>query len=50
MVNSGVSVGLNIILNLILVKSMGHVGLALATSISSTITTIYIFYGLKKRK
>ncbi|HHV38066.1 MAG TPA: murein biosynthesis integral membrane protein MurJ [Tepidimicrobium sp.] len=49
MMNGGLAVGLNIILNLILMKPMGHSGLALATSISATFTTILLFTGLRKR-
>ncbi len=49
MVNGGISVGINIILNLILVQFMGHAGLSLATSIATTIATILMFYGLKKK-
>ena len=45
----GVSVGIDIVLNLILVQFMGHAGLALATSIGNTIATILLFYGLKKK-
>jgi putative peptidoglycan lipid II flippase len=49
MVNGGLSVGLNIILNLIFVRFMAHAGLAFATSISNTAATILMFYGLKKK-
>ena len=49
MVNSGISVGFNVILNIILIKYMAHSGLALATSISATITTFLLLYGLKKK-
>ena len=49
MINGAISVGLNIILNLILVKFMVHAGLALATSTATTIATILMFYGLKKK-
>lgn len=45
----GVSVGIDIVLNLILVQFMGHAGLGLATSIGNTIATILLFYGLKKK-
>ncbi len=46
---SGVAVFVNIVLNLILVKFMGHAGLALATSISGIIATcmLYIMFGKK---
>lgn len=47
--NGALAVGLNIALNLILMKSMDHNGLALATSISAIFTTILLFIGLRKR-
>lgn len=49
MINGAISVGFNIVLNLILVKFMDHSGLALATSIATTIGTLLLFYGLKKK-
>ncbi len=49
MINGAISVGLNVVLNLIFVKYMAHSGLALATSIATTIATIMLFYGLKKK-
>jgi putative peptidoglycan lipid II flippase len=49
MINGAISVGFNIVLNLILVKFMAHSGLALATSIATTIATLLMFYGLKKK-
>lgn len=49
MINGAISVGFNIFLNLILVQYMGHAGLAFATSIATTIATILMFYGLKKK-
>ena len=49
MINGAMSVGLNIVLNLILVKFMAHAGLAFATSIATTIATLLMFYGLKKK-
>ncbi|HSH35771.1 murein biosynthesis integral membrane protein MurJ [Schnuerera sp.] len=49
MINGVIAVGMNIILNLILVKFMGHAGLALATSISATFTTFLLFLSLRKR-
>lgn len=49
MVNGAVSVVFNIVLNLILIKFMAHSGLALATSIATTIATILLLYGLKKK-
>lgn len=49
MVNGAIAVGLNLILNLILVGPLQHMGLALATSISTTITTILLFIALRKK-
>ncbi|MCK9443850.1 MAG: murein biosynthesis integral membrane protein MurJ [Tissierellaceae bacterium] len=49
MINGAISVGFNIVLNLILVQYMGHAGLALATSIATTIATLLMFHGLKKK-
>jgi len=49
MINGFLTVGLNIILNLMLIGPMEHRGLALATSIATTVTTVYLFYGLRKK-
>lgn len=49
MINSAIAIVFNIILNLILVKFMAHSGLALATSIATTIATFSFFYDLKKK-
>lgn len=49
MINGFIAVALNISLNLILIKYMDHRGLALATSISATLTTILLLVGLKKK-
>ncbi|NLW29717.1 MAG: murein biosynthesis integral membrane protein MurJ, partial [Erysipelothrix sp.] len=49
MTNSAITVGMNIILNLVLMPLLGIGGLALATSISVTISTVVLFYGLKKQ-
>jgi putative peptidoglycan lipid II flippase len=49
MLNGALSVGINVVLNLILVKFMAHSGLALATSIATTIATLLLLYGLKKK-
>lgn len=49
MINGAIAVVFNIVLNLILVRSMGHAGLALATSIAATITSVLLLYGLKKK-
>ena len=39
----------SVVLNLILVQFMAHAGLALATSIATTIATFLMFRGLKKK-
>lgn len=49
MINGSISICLNVILNLALVKNMGHAGLALATSISALICTVLLFRSLKKK-
>jgi len=49
MINGAISVVFNIVLNFILVQFMGHAGLAFATSIATTIATLLMFYGLKKK-
>jgi putative peptidoglycan lipid II flippase len=49
MINGAIAVVLNLILNLILVQYMAHSGLALATSISATVTTIMLFLSLRKK-
>lgn len=49
MINGAIAMVLNIILNLILVKFMGHAGLAFATSISSIICIFLLFNSLKKK-
>lgn len=49
MINAAISVVFNIILNIILVKFMAHGGLALATSIATTISTVLLLVGLKKK-
>ncbi|MGI6317353.1 MAG: murein biosynthesis integral membrane protein MurJ [Dethiobacteria bacterium] len=49
MLNAFISLGLNIGLNLILIRSMAHSGLALATSIATTVTTGSLIYGLRKK-
>jgi len=46
---SFISIGLNIVLNSILVRSMLHEGLALATSISGTFTFILLIFLLRKK-
>ncbi|MBZ2175013.1 murein biosynthesis integral membrane protein MurJ [Schnuerera sp. xch1] len=49
MMNGALAVGLNIILNLIFVRFMDHSGLALATSISVTLTSAFLFLNLRKK-
>ncbi|WP_455537648.1 murein biosynthesis integral membrane protein MurJ [Terrisporobacter sp.] len=49
MINSIISVTLNIVFNLKFVKIMGYGGLALATSLSFIICTILLFFSLKKK-
>lgn len=50
MVNGFYAIIANIVLNLILIKPLGHGGLALATSISSTLGTILLLYSLKAKR
>ncbi|MGL5751775.1 MAG: murein biosynthesis integral membrane protein MurJ, partial [Paraclostridium sp.] len=49
MINGAMAMGLNIVLNLILVRFMGHAGLAFATSISAIICIFLLFNSLKKK-
>lgn len=49
MINGIIAVLVNIVFNLILVKSMGHRGLALATSISAIATVLLLVNGLRKK-
>lgn len=49
MINATVGVVLNIILNLLLSRYLGIGGLALATSISATITTLLLYRSLKRK-
>lgn len=49
MINGAIAVVVNLIFNLILIKPMGHSGLALATSISATATTVLLFASLRKK-
>src|SRR5699024_10444383 len=46
-INSAITTATNIIFNLILIKPMGHAGLALATSISITPSTLWMYYKLR---
>ncbi|HLR35154.1 MAG TPA: murein biosynthesis integral membrane protein MurJ [Tissierellales bacterium] len=49
MVNGIIAVIINLIFNIILVKPMAHSGLALATSISLTVSTLFLFVSLRKK-
>lgn len=49
MINGSLAMILNILLNIMLIRFMGHGGLALATSISSTVTVILLFISLKRK-
>lgn len=49
MKNGAISVGANIVFNLILIRSLAHVGLALGTTIATTIGMVILFYGLNKK-
>lgn len=49
MKNGIIAVGLNLVLNLILIRTMWHNGLALATSISATISTLILMWSLRKK-
>lgn len=49
MTNSFMTLGANIVLNIIFIRFMGHKGLALATSISTIVTLIYLLYKLREK-
>src|SRR5699024_5392461 len=49
LINGAISVGFHIVLRIIFVQFMDHAGLALTTSIATTIATLLMFYGLKKK-
>lgn len=49
MINSVISIAVNIVLNLLLIKYMGHAGLAFATSIAAILTTVLMFNSLNKK-
>lgn len=48
MFNGAISMGINIVLNLVLIKYLGYAGLALATSLSAIICIVLFFNSLKK--
>ncbi|OWZ83236.1 murein biosynthesis integral membrane protein MurJ [Natranaerobius trueperi] len=49
MINSFITIFMNIILNIILVNFFAHGGLALATSITAIFTSLLLLYSIKKR-
>lgn len=49
MINASIGMIINIILNIVLSRFLGIGGLALATSIAATITTILLFMNLRKK-
>ena len=49
MINGALAMGMNIVFNIVLVKFLGHAGLALATSISALICILLLFNSLKKK-
>lgn len=49
MLNGAISMIINIVLNIMLIRYMGHAGLAFATSISAIITVILLLVSLKKK-
>lgn len=49
MINGAIAMGLNIILNIVLVRYMEHAGLAFATSISALICIVLLFRSLKRK-
>lgn len=49
MINGAMAMGMNIILNIILVRFMGHAGLAFATSLSALICIVLLFNSLNKK-
>lgn len=49
MINGAMAVGVNILLSIILIKFLGHAGLAIATSISAIVCIVLLFISLKKK-
>lgn len=49
MINSSISVIINIILDLIFIKPFSYMGLAMATSISYMVTVVLMFFSLRKK-
>lgn len=48
-INAGIGMSVNIVLNIILSQYLGVGGIALATSIAATITTLLLFISLRKK-
>ena len=48
-INSLIAMGLNLVLNLILVRKFAHSALALATSISGAVTLVFLLWSLRKK-
>lgn len=49
MLNGALAMGINIVFNIILIKFLGHAGIALSTSISALICILLLFNSLKKK-
>lgn len=49
MINSSISVIINIILDLLFIKPFSYMGLAMATSISYMVTVVLMFFSLRKK-
>ncbi len=49
MINGSIALIINIILNILLIKKLDYVGLALSTSVSSILTIVLLFISLKKK-
>lgn len=49
MINGTIAMGMNIVLNIVLIKFLGYMGIPLATSISSIICILLLFKSLKKK-
>lgn len=49
MINGGIAVCLNIVLNLVMIQIIGYLGLSLATSISAILCILLLFKSLKSR-
>lgn len=48
-INSAIAMMLDILLNFLLLKPMAHKGLALSTSISGIVTTVFLLFSLRKK-